>query len=100
MGNEIIDVFVIEKNNIFQGIEIKGCLSYFEKGIEMCFDLYQKINNCIPVYIVISNRQEQIKERKDFLECMYSEYKEKLEFFQKQYGERELYLSIREFYKY
>lgn len=98
--NKIIDVFVIGENEFFQGLEIKGCLSCFNKGLEEIFDLYEKINIAFPVNIVISNQKEKINEKKFFIERMYSEYEDKFDFFQKQYGKKELIVSIKDFYRY
>lgn len=41
-----IELYILHKEGLFQGIEIKGCLVYFDEGIKLCYNLlmnFQKI---------------------------------------------------------
>lgn len=96
---KILDVYILESNGHFQGIEVKGCLSCFSKGIEESFNFYQLINEAIPVDICITENKEKFNNFSEFKERMLSENIDKINIFQKQYGNKEFNISSRDFYK-
>lgn len=97
--NKILDVYILENNGYFQGINVKGSISCYSKGIEESFHLYQQINKIIPVSICITNEKEEFNNLSEFKERMLSENIDKINIFRNQYGEKEFNVSIKNFYK-
>ena len=96
---EIVDVKVYFENNYFQGIEMRGCLSCVQEGIERCYELYNYIKMIIPLNFYVLNQMVDIKNEGQLYDTICNYYSEKINLFQKQYGDEELIASTRTFYK-
>lgn len=87
-------------NGFFQGIELKGCLSYLNGGIDLCFEFIKIINNKItPLKIYILNQEVEIESSNQLCEFTKHMYNDKITIFQKQYGNVQLKVTCGEFYK-
>lgn len=97
--NECIDVKVYEDNMQFQGLELRGCLSYLKGGSEECYNFYKLLGSELDLNIFIMNKKINIKNSDDLYNAICIMYSEKIEIFRKQYGNIELKMTSGGFYQ-
>ena len=96
--NDCIDIKVYDNEQCFQGFELRGCLSYLEKGIEYCFNFYEYWKDKIPLKIYILNKPIDVQDSKDLYKIICDMYSEKINIFRKQYGNIEIKVTSGKFY--
>lgn len=94
-----IEIRMYEDKMLFQGLELKGCLSYLKGGAEECYQLYKLLNNKVALNIFILNEKIEINNSNDLYDTLCSMYSEKLKIFRKQYENIELKATCGDFYK-
>lgn len=98
--NNCIELIQFSNNKFFQGLEVRGCLSYLEEGIGLCYDLIKFLNdNILKMNIYILNQKVEIETAQDLYNIINNMYKDKITIFNRQYGNIELKITSGEFYK-
>ena len=87
--DECIDLLIFEEDGWFQGLELRGCLSYFDKGVEQCYACYELWSKTIPLQIYLMHQPVQVADCKEFHNVVAEAYAEKIKWFQQQYGDIE-----------
>jgi len=83
----------------FQGFEMKGCLSYFEQGVELCYNFIKLFDEDIPLKIVIFNQEVKVENAQQLFALTKEMYKDKFTIFQKQYNNVHLKATSGKFYE-
>lgn len=98
--NNCIELMQFSNNDFFQGLEVKGCLSYLEGGIDLCYDLIKLLNdNILKTNVFVLNQMVEIENAQDLYNIVKSMYKDKITIFNRQYDNIELKVTCGEFYK-
>ena len=97
--DECIDILIYHEDGWFQGLELRGCLAYFDKGIEHCYACYQRWSETIPLQIYIMNQPVQVADCGEFHDLVAEAYGEKIEWFRRVYGDIEWKVSSGGFYR-
>lgn len=95
---ECVDIKVYEKKMFFQGFELRGCLSYLEGGIKICYEFYKFWKDIVPLNFFVLNQIINIENENDLYETICYMYSEKIKIFKKQYGDTELRVTSGNFY--
>ena len=94
-----IEIKIYEEDNCIQGIEIRGCFSYLEEGIENCYTIIKNIKKVInQLNIYILNEKVCIENKYELESLICEKYKGKIEIFKKQYNNIRLKVTCGEFY--
>ena len=96
--NKCIDIKVYEDKAMFQGFELRGCLSFLKGGTQECFDFYKFWNGKLPLKLFIMNKMIDIESSIDLYNAIYDMYSDKIDIFRKQYGNIEWRISSSNFY--
>ena len=94
-----IEIRVYEDKMLFQGLELRGCLSHLKGGAEECYQLYQLLNGKVPLDLFILNEKIEINNSNDLYDALCNMYSDKLKIFRKQYENIELKATCGDFYK-
>lgn len=98
--DECIEIIGYHSNEFFQGMEIRGCFSYLDKGIDLCFELIDTISKkVIPLKVYILNQEVEVENAGQLDEWIRLLYKDKITVFQKYYGNIQFKVTCSEFYK-
>lgn len=98
--DNIVEMHIMSKNKFFQGIEIKGCLGYFEEGMKICFDFINRFSeNIIDVNVYVLNEPISKETLYMFYEETKAKYQEKIMIFKKQYGDINIKATCGQFYQ-
>lgn len=98
--DECIEIIGYHSNGFFQGMELRGCFSYLDKGIDSCFELIETISKkIIPLKVYILNQKVKVENAKQLDEWIRQLYNEKITIFQKYYGNIQFKVTCSEFYK-
>lgn len=97
--DECIDILIYHEDGWFQGLELRGCLAYFDKGIEQCYACYQRWNETIPLQIYIMHQPVQVTDCSEFHDLVAEAYEEKIEWVRRQCGGIEWKVSSDGFYQ-
>lgn len=95
---DIIDVKLYSENDYFQGVEIRGCLSCIEEGVKKSYELYQFLNQMIPLDFYVLNQKVNVDNEKELYDRICWSYSEKIEWFRKQYGDKKILVTSGNFY--
>lgn len=98
--NDCLELFIYQQNGKFQGIEIKGCLSWLNEGVKDCFNLvntFQKWYGEFDIYIL--GQKVLCTSEEVLCQYVYNAYTEKIELFNRQYGNIKLKATCGKFYK-
>ena len=95
---QCIDIKVYENNQLFQGFELRGCLSYLREGVKVCYDFYECWKEKIPLNIFVLNQEVKVENFNALYEVVCFMYSEKIRIFKKQYGNIELKVTSGNFY--
>lgn len=87
--DECIDLLIYEEDSWFQGLELRGCLAYFDKGVEQCYACYKRWSETIPLQIYVMHQPVQVANCSEFHNMVAEAYAEKIEWFRRQYGDIE-----------
>lgn len=84
----------------FQGLELRGCLSNIKSGTELCCRLIETMDKeIIPLNVFVLNKKINFKNSEELYEVLQDMYGNKITIFNKQYGNIQLKVTCREFYK-
>lgn len=97
--DECIDILLYHEDSWFQGLELRGCLAYFDKGIERCYACYQRWSETIPLQFLILNQPVQVTNCGELSDLVAEAYREKIEWFRRQHGEIEWKVRSGTFYR-
>ena len=98
--DDYLEVYVYEKEGKFQGIEIKGCISWMKEGVK---DSFQIVNKCKEWYgeldIYILGKKIWCDSKDGLDKYVQEAYKNKINLFNRQYGNVKLKVTCSNFYK-
>lgn len=94
-----IEVKLYEKDNCFQGFELRGCLSYLKGGIDICYNFYNYWEARIPMKLYIHNQEVEVHSSTELYKVISNMYFEKINIFAKQYGSIEMKVTCGDFYR-
>lgn len=97
--DECIDILLHHEDGWFQGMELRGCLAYFNKGIEQCYTCYQRWSRTIPLQIFVLNQPVQVTNCEELRDWVSEAYGKKIKWFQQQYGDIEWKVRSSSFYR-
>lgn len=97
---DYLELYIYEKNGKFQGMEIKGCISWIKEGVQ---DSFQIINKCkdwfgeLEIYIL--GEKVPCHSEEEFDKYVQERYKNKIDLFNRQYNNIKLKVTCGNFYK-
>lgn len=98
--DDCIEMKEYKYNDFFQGLEIKGCLSYLRQGAELCYELLKKLDDkIVPLKVFILHEKVEFKDSEELYFHLNEKYNDKIRIFQKQYNSIELKVTCGNFYK-
>lgn len=98
--DDCIEIIVYNSNGFFQGIELKGCLSYLDDGVDLGYDFIEIIRKkIVSLKIYIFNREVEVGNSKQLCKLIKEMYSDKIAIFQKQYNDVKLKATCGEFYR-
>lgn len=97
--DECLELFLYEQDNKFQGIEVKGCISWMEEGIKSAYKL---LNNFMILYgdcdIYVLGKKINFVSSDELYGLINVEYNDKIGVFNKQYNNMKLKVTCSKFY--
>ena len=97
--NQCGDIKMYKDKMLFQGFELRGCFSYLEGGVKICYEFYEFWKDIVPLNIFVLNELINIENENDLYETICYMYSEKINIFKKQYGDIELKVTSGNFYQ-
>ena len=98
--NDCLELFIYQQNGKFQGIEIKGCLSWLSEGVKDCFSLINNFQRCYGEFDIYILGQKVLCTSEEVLgQYVYNAYIQKIELFIRQYGNISLKVTCGNFYR-
>ena len=98
--DDYLELYIYERNGKFQGIEIKGCISWIREGVK---DSFQIINICKEWYgeldIYVLGEKIGCHSEEELGEFVQKVYEDKINFFNRQYNDIKLKVTCGNFYK-
>lgn len=98
--DDYLELFIYQGDGYFQGIEIKGCLSWLNGGVNDSFKIINDLKEWYDkVEIYILGQKVEISREEEFYKNLYELYNEKIKLFNKQFNNIKLKATCGEFYK-
>ena len=83
----------------FQGMEVRGCLSCMQYGVNLCYHLLKVLcNEGIVLKVYIFNQEIQVEDAQQLYQTVKMMYRDKIQIFEKYYGKSEIKVTCSNFY--
>lgn len=98
--NDNLELFIYQQNGKFQGLEIKGCLSWLDEGVKDCFQIINNFEEWYGTFdIYVLGAKVWCGNAEALYKYIYDVYYEKIQLFNKQYNNIKLKATCGKFYK-
>ena len=98
--DDYLEMYIYEKNEKLQGIEIKGCISWIKEGVKDCFQIVNRFKEWYgELEIYILGKKVWCHSEEELDKYVQEVYKNKIELFNRQYNDIKLKVTCGNFYK-